>query len=76
RSIFQNSDTNMLVKAWHHLLKGKFMQGRRNCRMDHLIYILVRQAMPHFIQQHFAQEHGFAGGDLEIQECLRIEELA
>ncbi|KAF5332003.1 hypothetical protein D9611_008883 [Ephemerocybe angulata] len=76
RSIFQNSDTNMLVEAWHHLLKGKFMQGKRNCRMDHLIYTLVRQAMPHFIQRHFTQEHGFAGGDLEVQECLHIEELA
>ena len=30
RNVFQLCDTNMLVEAWHHLLKGTFMQGKRN----------------------------------------------
>ncbi|KAF5333285.1 hypothetical protein D9611_002793 [Ephemerocybe angulata] len=76
RTIFQDCDTNMLVEAWHHLLKGKFMQGKRNRRLDHLVYILIKQTIPHFIHRHRAQEHGFEGPDLEAQERLRIESLA
>jgi hypothetical protein len=68
RTIFQDSDTNMLVEAWHHLLKGKFMQGKRNHRLDQLIHILVKQVIPHFIQKHHSQTHGFEGGDLEVRE--------
>ena len=64
----------MLVEAWHHLLKGNFMQGKRNQRLDHLIYILVDQAIPYFIQRHHRQEVGFEGPDLEVQRRLKIEE--
>jgi hypothetical protein len=59
RNVFQLCDTNMLVEAWHHLLKGTFMQGKRNRRLDHLIHILVDQAIPHFIHKHRRQEFGF-----------------
>ncbi|KAJ3545231.1 hypothetical protein NMY22_g2518 [Coprinellus aureogranulatus] len=76
RSIFQDSDTNMLVEAWHHVLKGKFMQGKRNRRLDQLIYILIREAVPHYIFREHYQNNGCAGPDLEVRERLRIEELA
>ncbi|KAJ3523685.1 hypothetical protein NMY22_g11333 [Coprinellus aureogranulatus] len=76
RNIYQKCDTNMLVEAWHHLLKGKFMQGKRNRRLDQLIYVLVYQAMPYFIHRHHLQYSGFEGGDLEVQERLRIEVAA
>ena len=66
----------MLVEAWHHLLKGNFMEGKRNRHLDHLIYILVDQAIPFFIQRHRRQEFGFEGGDLEVEERLRIEGCA
>jgi len=76
RTIFQLCDTNMLVEAWHHLLKGTFMQGKRNRRLDHLIHILVDQAIPHFIHKHHRQEFGFEGADLEVKKRLEIEERA
>lgn len=38
-------DTNMLIEAWHALLKIKFMNGQRNRRMDNLIYLLVDVGM-------------------------------
>ncbi|KDR65956.1 hypothetical protein GALMADRAFT_45345, partial [Galerina marginata CBS 339.88] len=76
RNIFQTCDTNMLVEAWHHLLKGTFMQGKRNRRLDHLIHILVEEAIPHFIARHRNQEFRFKGGDLETKARLRIEESA
>lgn len=52
RNIFQLCDTNMLVEAWHHLLKGTFMQGKRNRRLDQLIHTLVEVAVPHYIHKH------------------------
>ena len=73
RTIFQDCDTNMLVEAWHHILKGSFMQGKRNRRLDHLIYILVDHAMPYFIQRHHRQENGFEGPDLEVKKRIEIE---
>ncbi|KAF5333556.1 hypothetical protein D9611_002587 [Ephemerocybe angulata] len=76
RTIFQDCDTNMLVEAWHHILKGKFMQNKRNRRADHLIYILTQQVIPYFRHKHRAQEHGFEGPDLEVRERIRIERLA
>src|SRR5258708_4652662 len=66
----------MLVEEWHHLLKGNFMEGKRNRRLDHLIYILVDQAIPYFVQRHHRQEAGFEGPDLEVKRRLKIEEHA
>lgn len=48
RDVFKDCNTNMLVQAWHHLLKGRFMQGKRNQRLAQLIYILVEDAMQYF----------------------------
>jgi len=63
----------MLVEAWHHLFKGSFLQGKRNRRLDHLIYVLVDHAIPHFIEKHHRQEAGFEGADLEVQERIAVE---
>jgi hypothetical protein len=58
---------------WHHLLKGKLMQGKHNQRLDHLLHILVDQAMPYFIHRHCQQEFGFEGPDLEVKKRLDIK---
>ncbi|KAJ3779844.1 hypothetical protein GGU10DRAFT_280225, partial [Lentinula aff. detonsa] len=76
RTIFQNSNTNMLLEAWHHLLKGKLLEGKRNRRADHLIYILVEKAIPFFQKRHRRQAAGFEGPDLEIRERMKIIECA
>lgn len=75
-NIFQLCDTNMLVEAWHHVLKGTFMQGKQNRCLDQLIFVLVDQAIPHFISKHRHQDFGFKGPDLEIKKRLEIEERA
>ncbi|KAH6876472.1 hypothetical protein BKA70DRAFT_1478441 [Coprinopsis sp. MPI-PUGE-AT-0042] len=76
RNIFQDCDTNMLLEAWHHLLKGKFMEGKRNRRLDHLIFLLTETAEVHFISRHQNQECGFEGPNLEVQRRLQMEEAA
>jgi len=50
------------------------MQGKQNWHLNHLIHILVDQAIPHFIHKHCRQEFGFEGADLEVKKQLEIEE--
>ncbi|KAJ7154347.1 hypothetical protein C8R43DRAFT_885158 [Mycena crocata] len=67
RTIFDLGDTNMLVEAWHHLLKGDFLEGKWNRRLDHLIHTLCDIAIPHFIARHHRQSLGFEGPDLALK---------
>ncbi|KAJ7029404.1 hypothetical protein C8F04DRAFT_879960, partial [Mycena alexandri] len=76
RSIFETCDTNMLVEAWHHLLKGDFLEGKRNCRLDHLIHVLYDVAIPHFIARHRQQVMGFEGPDLALKHRMKVVECA
>lgn len=92
RTIFEMSDTNMLVEAyvililvvissnqvhsWHHLLKGDFLEGKRNRRLDHLLHALTQKAIPHFIARHRRQAYGFEGPDLALKRRMEIERRA
>lgn len=67
RHVFESIDTNMLIEAWHHVLKGKFMDGKRNHRLDQLIYILVKEVVPFYAHKRHRQQHGFEGFDLEVK---------
>ncbi|KAJ7028487.1 hypothetical protein C8F04DRAFT_1290675, partial [Mycena alexandri] len=73
RSVFELCDTNMLVESWHHLLKGKFLEGKRNRRVDHLLHVLVNDTIPYFIGKHRRQEFGFEGPDLEVKRRMEVE---
>ncbi|KZP06283.1 hypothetical protein FIBSPDRAFT_764666, partial [Athelia psychrophila] len=55
QSIFEQSDTNMLVKVWHYLLNRKFLEGKRNQWLDHLIYLLLFKVVPYFHTKHYYQ---------------------
>ncbi|KAJ7238876.1 hypothetical protein C8J57DRAFT_978469, partial [Mycena rebaudengoi] len=76
RGIFEMGDTNMLVESWHHLLKGHFLEGKRNRRLDHLIHVLYDIAIPHFIARHRRQEMGFEGPDLEMKHRIQVAKHA
>ncbi|KAJ7938711.1 hypothetical protein B0H13DRAFT_1583399, partial [Mycena leptocephala] len=71
RSIFELCDTNMLVESWHHLLKGNFLEGKRNRRVDHLLHVLINSAIPYFIAKH-RQDFGFEGPDLEVKRRMEV----
>ncbi|KAF8206097.1 hypothetical protein K438DRAFT_1578409, partial [Mycena galopus ATCC 62051] len=51
----------------HHLLKGKFLEEKRNRRVDHLLHVLVNKAIPYFIGKHRRQDSGFEGSDPEVK---------
>ncbi|KAJ6463931.1 hypothetical protein C8R45DRAFT_840870, partial [Mycena sanguinolenta] len=76
RTIFELCDTNMLVEAWHHVLKGFHMDGKRNRRVDQLIHTLINVALPNYIANHRAQQFGFHGPDLALQKRNSIHKQA
>ncbi|KAJ6552240.1 hypothetical protein DFH09DRAFT_1038848 [Mycena vulgaris] len=74
RSIFEVSDTNMLIEAWHHVLKYKFLLGKRNRRLDHLIKTLVDDVLPYYALKQRRQDYGFEGPDIEVKKRQKIIE--
>ncbi|KAF8952885.1 hypothetical protein BDZ97DRAFT_1680484, partial [Flammula alnicola] len=72
RGIHLLNDTNMLIEAWHHVLKGKFLEGRRNRRLDHLLHILIDQVLPYYLLKERRQKIGFEGENLENQKRLKV----
>lgn len=62
----------MPVHRWHHVLKGKFLEGRRNRRLDHLLFVLVRKVLPYYLLKQRRQTLGFEGVDLEVAKRKAI----
>jgi len=60
------------LSRWHHVLKGKFLEGRRNRRLDHLIYILVVKVVPYYVKKQQRQELGFEGENLEMRRRKEV----
>ncbi|KAJ7846440.1 hypothetical protein B0H14DRAFT_2280555, partial [Mycena olivaceomarginata] len=63
---------------WHHVLKGKFLQGKRNRHMDHLISTLVNDVLPYYALKQRRQDLGFEGINIEVrkrQDILKRSEV-
>jgi hypothetical protein len=65
RYTFHFIESSIPQYRWHHVLKGTMLQGKRNRRVDHLLYILTEKAVSYFISRHRRQALGFEGLDLE-----------
>ncbi|KAJ7618345.1 hypothetical protein DFH06DRAFT_1342620 [Mycena polygramma] len=74
RTIFESCNTNMLVEAWHHVLKGKFFNGKRNRRLDHLLHTLLKEVLAYYALKQRRQEVGFEGPDIEVKKRKDIIE--
>jgi hypothetical protein len=48
--ISTNVEKNNFVKSWHNQLKSTYLDGKKNRRADHLVYILVNDIESDFIQ--------------------------
>ncbi|KAJ6492591.1 hypothetical protein DFH09DRAFT_1338333 [Mycena vulgaris] len=66
----------MLVEVWHHVLKGTYMEGKCNRRVDQLIHILINVALPNYIANHCAQQFGFHGPNLALRKWNEINQRA
>ncbi|KAJ7779485.1 hypothetical protein DFH07DRAFT_730176, partial [Mycena maculata] len=72
RSMLEDCDTNMLIEAWHSVLKCKFFHGKRNRRLDHLLYILLHGVLPYYALKQRRQDLGFEGPDMEVKKRREI----
>ncbi|EDR04153.1 uncharacterized protein LACBIDRAFT_304748 [Laccaria bicolor S238N-H82] len=76
RNIHEDIDTNMLLEAWHHVLKGKYLHGKRNHRLDHLLHCLVNEVIPHYKLKQSRRELGLQGANLEVSARKEVAKLA
>jgi hypothetical protein len=65
--------TDFIECRYHHVLKSHWLDGKQNCCIDHLLYILVVQMNQYYLNQHERQIIRFKGLDLagdQRQEIL------
>ena len=65
--------TNGVHFSWHHILKGKMLDGKQNKQLDHLLYILLHKAILFYKAKHQHQKYGLKGPDLEVQEREKMQ---
>ena len=54
------------------MLKSKFLEGKQNQHVDHLLYVLLDLIMPYYVACGQCQEFGFEGPDLEVKKQKEI----
>lgn len=59
---------------YHHQLKSKWLGGKRNQRIDHLIHALIADILPDYVARYDSQMLGFKGPDLaeKRREQIRV----
>jgi len=57
-------------------LKSNWLDGKRNRRLDHIIFTLVKSADPYYQFRHERQQAGLEGPNLEDSRREEIEEIA
>ncbi|KAJ6480904.1 hypothetical protein C8R45DRAFT_831736, partial [Mycena sanguinolenta] len=60
--------------SWHHVLKGKFLRGKRNRRLDHLINTLINEVLPYYALKQRRRDLGFEGISVEVEKRKDILE--
>ncbi|KAJ7581795.1 hypothetical protein C8J56DRAFT_715112, partial [Mycena floridula] len=74
RHVYEESETNMLIEAWHHVLKTHFLHGKRNRQTDYLLSILTQDVLPHYKLKEARQRDHFEGEDAEGTERCKVKE--
>jgi hypothetical protein len=54
------------------VLKTHWLDGKRNQQIDHILFTLVMEMVPHYKARHKHQEVGIEGLDLTEQRCQEI----
>src|SRR6267142_3931581 len=59
-----NKITDLISSRYHHVLKSHWLDGKRNCCIDHILYTLVVHMNQYYLNQHERQIVRFEGLDL------------
>jgi hypothetical protein len=54
------------------VLKWKFLLGKRNRRLDHLVHTLVERVVPYYALKQSRQDSNFEGPDIETKKHMAI----
>jgi hypothetical protein len=54
------------------VLKAKWLEGKRNRRVDHLIHTLIKEMHPDYVARYDAQDMGFKGSNLKKKRRKEI----
>lgn len=54
------------------MLKWKFLLGKRNRRLDHLVHTLVERVIPYYASKQHRQDSNFEGPDIETRKRMAI----
>ncbi|KAF8203570.1 hypothetical protein K438DRAFT_1479823, partial [Mycena galopus ATCC 62051] len=73
RNIFELCDTNRELGQSHQKPPGKFLQGKRNRRIDHLLHVFLNRVLPYYALKQRRQDFGFEDPDVEIKKRQDIE---
>ena len=57
---------------YHHVLKSRWLEGKQNHHVDHLIHTLVTMMLPSYTICHIHQELGFEGLNLANKQCKEL----
>jgi hypothetical protein len=58
-------ESGLIMIRYHHILKSYWLDGKRNWRIDHVIYVLTQEMEPELYKaRHNSQQIGFQGEDL------------
>jgi hypothetical protein len=60
------------LSRYHHILKSKWLEGKRNRHADHLVHTLVTVMLPSYAIHHVRQELGFEGLNLAKKRCKEL----
>jgi hypothetical protein len=66
-----------VLSRYHHQLKSKWLDGKRNQRIDHLLHTLIADMVPNYVGHYNSQMLGFKGPDLseKRREQIRAQAL-
>jgi len=71
--LISSDKRDLTITSYHHLLKSKWLDGKRNWRIDHLIFILTQRVLPNYYQpRHQRQQVGLEGFNLQEKQWLTI----
>src|SRR6267142_1162524 len=59
-----NNITDLISSRYHHVLKSHWLDGKRNCHIDYILYTLVVHMNQYYLNRHERQIVGFEGLDL------------
>ena len=72
--MYKTTNTNMLIESFHNLLKTKLFSGKRNHRLDKLLYTIYGPVQDHFRRKESRNDLGLNGESIK-EKCFRQETL-